>query len=50
MPLAVITLRQVIELLVLIVVVHVVLLGPVVVAVIGAYNERIQNRADEPQV
>jgi hypothetical protein len=50
MPLAVITLRQVIELLVLIVVVHAVLLGPVVVAVIGAYNERVQNQADPPRV
>jgi hypothetical protein len=50
MPLAVITLRQIIELLVLIIIVHAVLLAPVVVAIIGAYGERVQNQANEPRV
>jgi hypothetical protein len=50
MPLAVITLRQIIEIIVLFTIVNVVLLAPVVVALIGAYNERVQNRGSEPQV
>jgi|tagenome__1003787_1003787.scaffolds.fasta_scaffold14614716_2 hypothetical protein len=50
MPLAVITGRQIIELLILIVVVHAVLLAPLVVAIIGAFSERIQNQQYEPRV
>jgi hypothetical protein len=48
--LAVITLRQIIELLVLIVVVHAVLLAPLIVAVIGAFGERVQNADAKPRV
>jgi hypothetical protein len=50
MPLAVITLRQIIELLVLLIVVNAVLLAPAVIAIIGAFGERIQNQANEPRV
>jgi hypothetical protein len=46
--LAVITLRQIIELIILIVVVHAVLLAPLVVAIIGAWGERVQNRDMRP--
>lgn len=48
--LAVITFRQIVELLILIVVVHAVLLAPLVVAVIGAFGERVQNADLKPRV
>ncbi len=48
--LAVITFRQIVELLILIVVVHAVLLAPLMVAVIGAFGERVQNADLKPRV
>ena len=48
--LAVITFRQIVELLILIVVVHAVLLAPLMVAVIGAFGERVQNADLKPKV
>jgi hypothetical protein len=48
-PLAVITLRQIIELLVLIVIVHAILLAPLMVAILGAWGERVQNRDHQPR-
>jgi hypothetical protein len=46
--LAVITLRQIIELILLIIVVHAIILAPLVVAIIGAWGERVQNRDMRP--
>jgi hypothetical protein len=48
--LAVITLRQIIILIVVITVVHVVLLAPLVVAIIGAWSDRVQNQGTRPKV
>jgi hypothetical protein len=48
--LAVITFRQIVELLILIVVVHAVLLAPLMVAVLGAFGERVQNAELKPKV
>jgi hypothetical protein len=48
--LAVITFRQIVELLILIVVVHAVLLAPLMVAVIGAFGERVENTDLKPKV
>lgn len=49
MPLAILTFRQIIELLVLIVVVHAVILAPLVVAVLGAFGERAENKGLRPR-
>jgi hypothetical protein len=49
MLLAILTVRQIIELIVLITVVHAVLLAPLVVAVLGAFNERVQNEQYAPK-
>jgi hypothetical protein len=48
--LAAVTLQQVVWMLILIVVVHAVLLTPAIVAIIGAWSERVQNREHRPQV
>ena len=50
MLLAAVTLQQIVWLLILIVVVHAVILAPAIVAVIGAWSERVQNRDHRPQV
>ena len=49
MLLAILTFRQIIELIVLIVVVHAVLLAPLLVAVLGAFGERVQNEPYKPR-
>ena len=49
MLIAVLTFRQIIELIVLITVVHAVLLAPLVVAIIGAFNERAENQPYRPR-
>jgi hypothetical protein len=46
---AVITVRQVIELVILFIVINVVVLLPLVVAVIAAFGERVQNQAHRPR-
>jgi hypothetical protein len=47
---AAVTLQQVVWMLILIIVVHAVILTPAIVAVIGAWGERVQNRDHRPQV
>lgn len=48
--LAVITFRQIVELLILIIVAHAVLLAPLMIAIIGAWGERGQNEPYRPRV
>jgi hypothetical protein len=50
MPLAAVTLLDIVELLVLIVIVHAALLAPAMAAIIGAFSERVANRDHRPQV
>jgi hypothetical protein len=49
MLLAAITVRQIIEIVVLFVVLNAVIVAPVIVAVIGALGERQQNQAHRPK-
>ncbi len=49
MLLAVITLRQIIEIIVVFTVVNAVILAPAVVAVLGAFNERADNEPYRPR-
>lgn len=45
-PLAAITVKEIIELLVLLIIVNVVITLPLVVAIVGAWGERMQNQRD----
>jgi hypothetical protein len=49
-PLAAVTLEQVVWMLILLIVVNGVILTPAIVAIIGAWGERVQNRNHRPQV
>jgi hypothetical protein len=50
MLIAAVTFKQIVELLILIIIVHAVLLAPVMIAVIGAIGERLQNQDHQPRV
>lgn len=50
MPLAAVTVKDIVLLLILLVVANGVLLAPLVVAIIGAWGERFENRDHRPQV
>jgi hypothetical protein len=49
MLIAAVTFKQIVELLILIIIVHAVLLAPVMIAIIGAFGERLQNQDHQPR-